>query len=68
MTPPTVHMHTTEAYLCPCGVICNSSTRCACGNETLLCLANVLDQERTPQPISVKVQELIDALDEVLAA
>ena len=67
MTPPTLHMHISEAYLCPCGIVGNSSTRCACGNETLLSLAVVLDQERKP-PTSARVLALIDTLDDVLAA
>ena len=66
MTPPTVHLHISEAYLCPCGVIGNSSTVCACGNETLLSLGVVLDQERKP-PTNAQVRALIDTLDEVLA-
>ena len=68
MRGPTVHLHISEAYLCPCGMIGNSAMQCACGMEQgLLQLSAVLDQERTPQPTSAQVQALLDKMDEVLA-
>jgi hypothetical protein len=40
------HFHLESAFLCPCGLVGDSSTQCACGNALgLLCLAKVLNRE-----------------------
>ena len=68
MSAPTVHLHISTAYLCECGLIANSATQCACGNEQgLLSLSAALNHERPPQPTSAHVQALIEQLDAVLA-
>jgi hypothetical protein len=68
MRLPTVHMHISEAYLCPCGIVGNSATQCACGNEQgLLSLSVVLDREQLTAPTHERVQALIEVLDECFA-
>jgi len=63
MKPPTVHLHISEAYLCTCGIIGNSATQCACGQQQgLLSLSVALNQDRGPT--SAQVQALIDKMDE----
>lgn len=42
------HIPLESAFLCPCGLVGDSSTQCACGNALgLLCLAKVLNREST---------------------
>jgi hypothetical protein len=66
MILPTILLHISEAYLCECGLIGNSATRCGCGNEHgLLPLSSALN--RQPEPTSAQVQALIEQMDAVLA-